>query len=281
MTWRLEIVHTTRYVYDEPVLSSYNEARVTPKTDDRQAVVNVRFKTEPRAAVRRYTDYWGTQVSEFDVVEPHQRLVVTSEIVVETELQREPVASVPWATLSRIDVTDRWGELLAPTPYTAREPALTDAVRGLAAACATPVEAVHVVSRWINAEMSYVPGATEVHTDASEAWTARRGVCQDFAHVTIVALRELGIPARYVSGYLHPSRDSDVGKEQAGESHAWVEAWTGEWWGVDPTNLAPIGHRHVTIARGRDYADVAPVRGVHSGGGAAALAVEVSSTRAR
>jgi transglutaminase-like putative cysteine protease len=91
----------------------------------------------------------------------------------------------------------------------------------------------------------------------------------------------LGIPARYVSGYLHPSRDPAVGEARAGESHAWVEAWTGTWWGVDPTNLEPIGHRHVAIARGRDYADVAPMRGVHSGGGEATLTVEVTSTRVR
>ena len=91
----------------------------------------------------------------------------------------------------------------------------------------------------------------------------------------------MGIPARYVSGYLHPARKADIGERLAGESHAWVEAWTGGWWGFDPTNLEPIGHRHVAIARGRDYADVAPVRGVHSGGGEAALEVEVSSTRLR
>jgi transglutaminase-like putative cysteine protease len=281
MTWRLEIVHRTRYEYDTKVLSSYNEARVTPTTEPHQTVVSARVTTEPPAAMRRYRDYWGTQVAEFDVVEPHTELVVTSSVVVETEDAPELAASVEWDELADPDLMDRYYELLAPTVYTAPEPALAEGARRLAETCETPADAVFAVSRWVNEEMSYVPGATGVHTDASEAWAARRGVCQDFAHVTIVALRVLGIPARYVSGYLHPSRDPAVGEERAGESHAWVEAWTGTWWGVDPTNLQPIGHRHVAIARGRDYADVAPMRGVHSGGGAAKLTVEVTSTRVR
>jgi transglutaminase-like putative cysteine protease len=281
VTWRLEIVHRTRYDYQTPVLSSYNEARVTPTSEDHQSVVSSRFTTEPRVNVRRYRDYWGTQVNEFEVIEAHQSLLVTSSVIVETEEQREPSESVSWDELRDAALIDRFDELLAPTTYTAPEEELTAAARRIAASCSTPAAAVTEVSRWVNEEMSYVPGATGVKTDASEAWEARRGVCQDFAHVAIVALRALGIPARYVSGYLHPSKDPAIGEERAGESHAWVEAWTGSWWGVDPTNRESIGHRHVAIARGRDYADVSPVRGVHSGGGAAKLTVEVVSTRVR
>lgn len=281
MTWRLEIVHRTRYEYETPVLSSYNEARVTPISEDHQSVVSSRFSTEPRVNVRRYRDYWGTQVNEFDVIEAHQSLLVTSSVVVETEEAREPDATVSWDELRAPDLIDRFDELLAPTTYTAPEKELTAEARRIAASCPTPAAAVAEVSRWVNEEMSYVPGATGVQTEASEAWEARRGVCQDFAHVAIVALRALGIPARYVSGYLHPSKDPAIGEERAGESHAWVEAWTGSWWGVDPTNRESIGHRHVAIARGRDYADVSPIRGVHSGGGAAKLTVEVVSTRVR
>ena len=91
----------------------------------------------------------------------------------------------------------------------------------------------------------------------------------------------MGVPARYVSGYLHSQKDADIGDQVAGESHAWIEAWTGDWWGFDPTNNQEIGHRHVGVARGRDYADVAPLRGVHSGGGEATLEVEVNLTRLR
>lgn len=281
MTWRLEIVHRTRYEYEKPVLSSYNEARVTPTSEDHQSVVSSRFTTDPQVNVRRYRDYWGTQVHEFEVLGAHHSLLLTSSVIVETEEAREPDDSVSWDDLRDPELVDRFDELLASTTYTAPEQELTAAARRIAASCPTPAAAVVEVSRWVNEEMSYVPGATGVKTDASEAWEARRGVCQDFAHVTIVALRALGIPARYVSGYLHPSKDPAIGEERAGESHAWVEAWTGSWCGVDPTNREPIGHRHVAIARGRDYADVSPVRGVHSGGGEATLTVEVVSTRVR
>ncbi|HWC35847.1 MAG TPA: transglutaminase family protein [Mycobacteriales bacterium] len=281
MTWRLEVVHQTRYAYEEPVQSSYNEARVTPMTDDHQLVVSSRFSTEPRVAVRRYVDYWGSQVTEFEVLEPHQELVVTSTMVVETEGAVPPGDGAGWDDLADPAVADRHSEFLAATTYTAAAPELVAASRELAASCSSPVDAAVAVSRWVNGEMAYVPGATGVHTDAREAWEARRGVCQDFAHVAIVALRAMGVPSRYVSGYLHPAREPGVGERRGGESHAWVEVWTGEWWGFDPTNLEPIGHRHVAVARGRDYADVAPVRGVHSGGGAAELTVEVTSTLLR
>lgn len=281
MTWRFEVVHETRYRYSDAVQSSYNEVRVTPLTDDHQLVVSSRLTTEPRVPVRRYLDYWGTQVNEFEILEPHRELAVTSTIVVETEDAPEVTSDVGWDGLTDPSVADRYAEYLAPTAYTAVADELVEASRELAARCTTPGEAALAVSRWVNSELAYVPGATGVHTDAREAWEARRGVCQDFAHVAIVALRAMGVPARYVSGYLHPAREPAVGERRAGESHAWIEVWTGGWWGLDPTNLEPIGHRHVAVARGRDYADVAPVRGVHSGGGAAELLVEVTSTRLR
>ncbi|HVT65777.1 MAG TPA: transglutaminase family protein [Mycobacteriales bacterium] len=281
MTWRLEVVHRTHYRYADPVQSSYNEARVTPSSDEHQVVVSSRFSTEPKVAVRRYVDYWGSQVSEFEVLEPHLDLTVTSTMVVETEDATGPLAHAGWLDLADPAVTDEYAEYLAATDYTAAAPELVAASRELAASCDAPAEAAAAVSRWVNGQMSYVPGATGVQTDAREAWEARRGVCQDFAHVAIVALRAMGVPSRYVSGYLHPAREAGIGEGRAGESHAWVEVWTGSWWGFDPTNLEPIGHRHVAVARGRDYADVSPVRGIHAGGGAAELEVEVTSTRLR
>jgi transglutaminase-like putative cysteine protease len=281
MTWRLEVVHRTVYSYGRPVLSSYNEARMTPETDAHQTVVSSRFVTDPNVPVRRYTDYWGTRVTEFDLIEPHQSLAVTSSSVVETEEAAAPMAGIEWTGLSDPDVMDRYAELLVPTDYTADDPALTEAAHGFVTSHPKPVDAVLDVSRWINESMSYVQGVTGVRTSAVQAWSARRGVCQDFAHVGLVVLRSMGIPARYVSGYLHADRKEEIGVRVAGESHAWVEVWTGGWWGIDPTNMERIGHRHVAIARGRDYGDVAPVRGVHSGGGASTLEVEVSSTRLR
>ena len=122
-------------------------------------------------------------------------------------------------------------------------------------------------------------GITGVHSTASEAWEARKGVCQDIAHVTLGALREVGIPARYVSGYLHPRPSAEVGVAVTGESHAWVEWFAGEWQGFDPTNNIEIGDRHVLVGRGRDYGDVPPLRGVYAGPFKSSLHVKVTITR--
>ncbi|MBV9486343.1 MAG: transglutaminase family protein [Frankiaceae bacterium] len=281
MTWRLEVVHTTTYSYSSPVLSSYNEVRMTPITDLHQTTGNISFTIDPRAPIRRYWDYWGTQVIEFDITEPHDRLVLTSTAAVETEEAKPPVRAATWEDLWGEKVRDVQAELLAPTPYTAHDDELAVAAKDFAAAHADPVDAVLAVMAWVNDSLTYQSGVTGVHTSAAEAWQARRGVCQDFAHVALVVLRAMGVPARYVSGYLHSKKNPEIGTRTKGESHAWVEAWTGDWWGYDPTNNVEVGHRHVGVARGRDYADVAPVRGVHSGGGAATLDVEVTLTRLR
>ncbi|HWJ85745.1 MAG TPA: transglutaminase family protein, partial [Cellulomonas sp.] len=127
--------------------------------------------------------------------------------------------------------------------------------------------------------LDYIPGATSVHTPAAEAWAARAGVCQDVAHLAVGALRALGIPARYVSGYLHPDQDSEVGQTVSGESHAWVEWWAGDWVPFDPTNRIPAGSHHVVLARGRSYDDVPPLRGIYAGRGTQELAVAVEITR--
>lgn len=132
---------------------------------------------------------------------------------------------------------------------------------------------------WVRSNLEYAPGATEVHTSAVEAFEGRQGVCQDFAHVALALIRGMGIPARYCSGYLHPNADASIGAELRGESHAWVEAWTGEWAGVDPTIGWPAGERHVLVARGRDYADVSPLKGIYQGGATQDLDVDVLLTR--
>ena len=117
---------------------------------------------------------------------------------------------------------------------------------------------------FVASHLRYTPGVTEVSTSALEAFQAGQGVCQDYAHLTLALLRTIGVPARYVSGYLHPRKDAPKGEVVSGESHAWVEAWVGDWWGFDPTNGVPAGERHVIVGRGRDYADVPPIRGIYS-----------------
>ena len=127
--------------------------------------------------------------------------------------------------------------------------------------------------------MKYVSGSTTVDAFAAHSWTERSGVCQDMAHIAIGALRSIGIPARYVSGYLHPKKDPEIGVPAKGESHAWVEWWDDGWRGFDPTNDTEPGDRHVIVATGRDYNDVKPLAGVFSGTGTSRMFVDVQVTR--
>jgi transglutaminase-like putative cysteine protease len=132
---------------------------------------------------------------------------------------------------------------------------------------------------WVRDQLTYVPGTTGVHTSAIEAWNGGEGVCQDFAHLTLALVRAMGVPARYCSGYMHPNGDADIGATVEGESHAWLEVWTGDWEALDPTAGRRIDTHHVLVARGRDYADVPPVKGIFQGGPTTSLEVGVSLTR--
>lgn len=142
-----------------------------------------------------------------------------------------------------------------------------------------PDEVARQVCDLVHQQMSYVPGSSEVRSTAAEAWAAGAGVCQDIAHVCIGALRSVGIPARYVSGYFDPRTNPQPGEVTTGQSHAWLEWWTGSWTGFDPTNAVPPDDRHVVVARGRDYGDVTPLKGIYSGSAPSTLFVEVQIRR--
>lgn len=272
--WRLAIEHTTTYRYSEHVRASFNEVRVVPQNNRRQLVLESRVSTTPTAPMYRYQDYWGTQVLAFDIIGAHDLLRVRATAVVETRSLPDPRA-ISWDSVERSRAA--FAELCEPSRFTARDTELEKVARSLRRR--DPVATVHAVSDWVHEFLDYAPGATGVHTSALEVWRARRGVCQDFTHLAITVLRALGIPARYVSGYIHPDKEASVGVDNVGESHAWVEAWTGDWWGVDPTNAGPVGTRHVVVAHGRDYSDVPPVKGIYAGTAEDDLNVEVRVTR--
>ncbi|SBW22417.1 putative protein ML0607 [Candidatus Protofrankia californiensis] len=280
MSWQIRIEHSTGYRYAAPVISSYNEARIIPQTASGQLTLEASVRTEPAAATYRYWDYWGTQVTAFDVHTPHTELVVTGRSVVRTASARpRPDSGPSWQALADEPVTDRFVEFIRPSRFAPDHPELVDAARELAAHHHTPAEFVPAVGEWIRQRLTYRPGTTGVHTSAVDAWQQGEGVCQDFAHLALVLLRAAGLPARYVSGYLHPSADAAVGETVVGQSHAWVEGWLGDWWGFDPTNGVAAGERHVVVARGRDYNDVSPLLGVYSGGTSTSLGVTVAVTR--
>lgn len=276
--WRMRVVHSTGYAYRSPVRASFNEARLTPRSDLRQNVILNRVETTPATRLYRYIDYWGTLVTAFDLHAPHSELEVTSSSVVETEIP-EPLGEAPdWATLHADAVTDRYDELLTPTRYTAASRRISGVGKRIARQC-DPAEAVLVAAKWTHNELAYVPGSTAVQSSGLDALREGKGVCQDYVHVTLIMLRSMGIPARYVSGYQHPRSDAAVGETVEGHSHAWVQAWTGSWWDYDPTNDCPINEQYVTVGTGRDYADVTPLKGIYSGEGSTDLDVVVEMTR--
>jgi len=278
VTWRVRVVHTTGYRYAAPVTQSYNEARLTPRSDRRQNLIVSRLETEPPTRSYRYTDYWGTEVTAFDLHAPHLELKIVSSSVVETGELVRPVDGAGWADLRSVDVKDRYAEFLEWTGYVPKNRELAGIARELRKG-RRPAEAVLAVSEWVHDKLTYQRGTTGVHSSAVDAWHAREGVCQDYAHLTLTLLRSIGIPARYVSGYLHTKPNAKIGETVGGESHAWIEAWTGGWWGFDPTNDVEIGPRHIWVAIGRDYADVSPLKGTYSGGSATAIEVTVDVTR--
>ncbi|MGH9071011.1 MAG: transglutaminase family protein [Acidimicrobiales bacterium] len=279
MSWRLGICHRTGYRYNGPVAFSYNEARLTPLTTNRQVVLESSLDVYPPASTLRYWDYWGTLVHAFDVHVAHTQLAVTAASVVETSSPLSAPHDTSWEDLSGLAVADRFAELLLPTSYVPTDPELVVAADRFRTSCSTPVEACEVAAAWVREKLTYKSGSTTVSTSALEALGQGTGVCQDFAHLTLGLVRAMGMPARYVSGYLHPSDEAEVGSTQLGEGHAWVEVWLGDWWPIDPTNAQAVGERYVVLARARDYADVSPLKGVYRGAPSEALAVSVELTR--
>lgn len=276
--WRLRVVHTTGYAYQSPVTASYNEARLTPRSDSRQNVILNRVETIPATRSHRYIDYWGTAVTAFDLHAPHTDLTVTSSSVVETERPEPPATEVGWSDLRSEAVIDRFDELLRPTAHTPTNKRLASVAKKIART-RDPAEAVVAVAKWVRDELDYLPGTTGVHSSGLDALNEGRGVCQDFVHLSLILLRSMGIPGRYVSGYLHPKRHAVVGDAVDGRSHAWIQAWTGDWWNYDPTNDTPITEQYVSVGAGRDYTDVSPLKGIYSGQGATDLDVIVEVTR--
>ncbi|SDF20464.1 Transglutaminase-like enzyme, putative cysteine protease [Blastococcus fimeti] len=276
--WRLQIVHRTRFSYNGPVRSSYNEARLTPENSPRQTTLRSRVEIEPGATAYAYRDYWGSTVTAFDLHTPHAELVVTGTSTVEAGPDLAAHDRLGWSALAGREVREQFGELLGPTPLTAIDDDVVAAARE-AVGDAIPHDAGPLVCDFVHDHMEYLSGSTNVKTNAMQAWTSGKGVCQDITHVTVGILRAMGLPARYVSGYLHPRPDGEIGDTVTGESHAWVEWWDGGWNGFDPTNSVPIGNRHVTLGRGRDYGDVPPFKGLFSGPRSEGHAVTVEVTR--
>lgn len=277
---RLRIEHTTGFAYQGDVGASYNEARMLPISTDSQFVLSSQLDIDPSTSVNYYLDYFGTRVAAFDVLAGHRSLEITARSLVEVRPRPLEFPELSWERLAAESARSIGTvEMLGQSTRTSPHPEVAELARAIAARHDEPARAALEIATAVGDAMEYMHGITGVHSTGAEAWTERKGVCQDITHITLGALREVGIPARYVSGYLHPQPDAEVGVPVTGESHAWVEWFSGGWQGFDPTNNAEIGDRHVLVGRGRDYNDVPPLRGVYAGPFKSNLHVKVAITR--
>lgn len=275
---QIRVVHHTGYQYPGGVSASHNEARMTPRATREQFVLATRLEISPTAWTHSFVDYWGTQVTAFEIAERHDRLTVVATSTVDVGARVIRGSGASWDDLADPRLLDAQVEMLQIGSHVEPGPELRELAGEAAATAARPAEAAAAVVGMIRDRVRYEPGSTEVHTRASAVWEAGAGVCQDLVHLGLGGLRSIGIPARYVSGYVMPSADPVIGEARTGESHAWLQYWDGEWVGLDPTNDTAPGEFHVEVGVGRDYFDVPPLKGVYSGSGASDLFVEVEMT---
>jgi transglutaminase-like putative cysteine protease len=279
---KLQATHTTRYLYSDVVSTCHSEAHLTPRPCPGQTVLDHELTIDPApdySADR--TDYFGNPVTMFSISQSHRELTITSRSVVDLAPASPPRLQVspPWE-----EVREQVRRRVSPDDFEASQYVFESPLVTLGETFASygapsfeagrPIlDAANDLSRRIFEEFQYDKRATTISTPIDEVLESRHGVCQDFAHLMIACLRSLNLPARYVSGYLR----SDAHLAGAEASHAWVSVWCPllGWQGFDPTNNTMPGGRHVTLAWGRDYWDVTPVKGVALGGGEQVISVSV------
>lgn len=282
------IRHVTRFSYETPIAESMMEVRKQPRSDGTQRCVQFGLSTNPASRVMMYQDHDGNIVHHFNIPGKHSRLTVTAEALVESSASPplpDRLGVNAWPQIRAITEKGEYWELLNPSTFARPTPRLADLSRELGISTGEdPMALLRRLTAEMFSRFEYSPRSTRVDSPIEEALAARRGVCQDFAHIMIALVRGVGIPCRYVSGYLFHRPDSHD-RSADGATHAWVEALLPDlgWVGFDPANNLLAGDRHIRVAVGRDYADVPPTRGVFKGNSAvrSELAVGVSVGPAR
>lgn len=271
------IRHRTRYLYASPVIDSANQVKLYPLADDHQRILEHRLQVSQHPPVHTSTDYFGNTTGFFSLIVPHTELLIENLLTVEMLTKPAP------------KLTGRPKELWEQVRSEAVQLEYHDFLKAEVAACQFEVQqAIHEImdrdqhpldtvlelSDFIYKNFQYKKGVTNIETKVDEIWKLKAGVCQDFAHLLLYMLRLMGVPSRYISGYICPGSSHWRGE---GATHAWAEVWLPDtgWVGVDPTNDCMAGERHVRLATGRNFSDCTPVKGTYKGASEHTLEVTV------
>lgn len=272
------IQHITRYSYASTVIDCTNQLMLYPINDNQQVVKLHELKITGSPAVEVFTDYFGNRVGVFSLVKPHNELEIESVIEVITQPVEAPAdqvsATEQWAELKRLDEVYPFMDFLQKEKMDG-EAELQRIISGIVDKNQSPFVNACALSQYVFENFEYKKGVTNVETQVDEILRLKAGVCQDFAHVLLVMLHLIDIPARYVSGYICPKNHELRGE---GATHAWVEAHIPffGWLGLDPTNNCIVSDRHVRLAVGRNFSDCTPVKGTYKGSSEHRLDVSVS-----
>src|SRR5450432_1685396 len=275
---RFTIHHITKYTYEGPVRDSASQILLFPIKDEFQELLKQDLVITDEPVLDIYKDYYGNEVGSFMQAEPHNSLVIDSTVEVITKPRPDPVDKAEkegqWAHLQTIRWQVPYIDFLKQENFDYFHELQEDA--GLPSSFSlTPLESARRLTSYVYERFKYIKGVTSVETTLDEIWKLKAGVCQDFAHILLVLLRQINIPARYVSGYICPKENGMRGE---GATHAWIEAYIpfNGWVGFDPTNNSLATDQHVRLDVGRNFSDCSPVKGTYKGSPEHILEVGVS-----
>lgn len=261
------IQHSTRYLYEQTVRDSASQVMLYPVVDDYQETLKHELTITGDPSVHVHSDYYGNQVGTFTFPQPHQEMIIQSRLTVETRPRPLPADDAPfdlqWKELRTLKQELTHLDFLIPEKFTGLSE-IEILVEDERCKNCTPLQSATHINQYIFDNFEYKKGITTVETTLEEVWSLKSGVCQDFAHILLVMLRLMDIPARYVSGYICPKRNGMRGE---GATHAWVEAYIPYygWLGLDPTNNCIVTDTHVRLAVGKNFSDCSPVKGTYRG----------------
>ncbi len=275
---RFKIHHITKYTYEGPVTDGANQIVLFPVKDEYQEVLSQELTITGEPLIEVYADYYGNEIGSFTQAEPHNLLVIDSRVEVITK-PKPPIddsadKDVQWGLLGQLRWQVPYIDFLKQEQF-ASVTEILESICPDRALSSTPLAAAEQLRTYVFDHFKYIQGVTSVETTLDEVWKLKAGVCQDFAHILLVLLRQIQVPARYVSGYVCPNKNGMRGE---GATHAWIEAYIpfNGWVGLDPTNNCLASDLYVRLAVGRSFSDCSPVKGTYKGSAGQMLEVGVS-----